>query len=332
MLRVDFENHFYDASFIETMLNRKDFPYYDKETDMIYWTDKIKMPQGKLLSTLLNVNDSRFDYYNSLGISHVILGTSPGIEELSLKESIEVSEKTNKSLFELTKKYNGKCFGTATLPIKDINISLDMMEKCISEYGFVGWHTHSNFGNEHLDDDKFLPLLKKAADLGIYVYLHPQLPKSSRYAGFGFTFAGPALGFTVDTMTTLLRMIASGTFDEIPNLKIVVGHLGEALPFLLERIENRMKFIPNPYLKNKKDLGEYFKNNIWVTTSGNMSEEAFECTKKVLGIDRILFGSDYPFENATEMVNFIDKLNLSEDEFNKIYYENAEKLLNIKLK
>lgn len=89
-------------------------------------------------------------------------------------------------------------------------------------------------------DPRYLPLFRKAAELGVYVYLHPQLPEGSRYAGYGFTFAGPGLGFTVDTVTTLLRMVVSGLFDEIPSLRLVLGHLGEGLPFLLDRIENRI--------------------------------------------------------------------------------------------
>lgn len=119
----------------------------------------------------------------------------------------------------------------------------------MKEYGFVSWHTHSNYGNTAPDDPRYLPLFRKAAELGVYVYLHPQLPEGSRYAGYGFTFAGPGLGFTVDTVTTLLRMVVSGLFDEIPSLRLVLGHLGEGLPFLLDRIENRIKFLPNPAIR-----------------------------------------------------------------------------------
>jgi predicted TIM-barrel fold metal-dependent hydrolase len=196
----------------------------------------------------------------------------------------------------------------------------------VKELGFVAWHTHSNYGDSYPDEPKYRPLFAKAAELGIYVYLHPQLPNIKRLLDLGFTFAGPGVGFTVDTTITILRMIATGLFDEIPNLKVVLGHLGEGIPFLLDRIDNRMNFLPNPKLSNKQLPSYYFKNNIMVTTSGNMSPEAFQCTKDVLGIDRILFGSDHPFESAVDMVKFVDNLVLTDEERALLYYKNAAKL------
>ena len=177
--------------------------------------------------------------------------------------------------------------------------------------------------------EKYWPIFRKVAQLGVYVYLHPQLPDSSRMDGFGFTFAGPGLGFTMDTITTIMRMIVSGIFDSIPDLKVVLGHLGEGLPFLLKRIDNRIKFLPNPNIKCQHDVSYYFKHNIWVTTSGNMSKEAFECAKNVLGIDRILFGSDYPYESAHDMVEFLKMLPLNVKENESLYCQNAFTALNI---
>lgn len=150
---------------------------------------------------------------------------------------------------ELTRAHPGRLFGSAILPVKDVAAAERELERCVKEYGFVSWHTHSNYGNTAPDDPRYLPLFRNAAELGVYVYLHPQLPEGSRYAGYGFTFAGPGLGFTVDTVTTLLRMVVSGLFDEIPSLRLVLGHLGEGLPFLLDRIENRIKFLPNPAIR-----------------------------------------------------------------------------------
>lgn len=210
-----------------------------------------------------------------------------------------------------------------------MDAALEELERCVKEYGFVSWHTHSNYGDTSADDPRYRPLFHKAAELGVYVYLHPQLPKGQRYEGFGFTFAGPGLGFTVDTVTTLLRMVVSGLFDEVPQLKLVLGHLGEGLPFLMERIENRIKFLPNPALQCKQDLRYYFRNNIWVTTSGNMSKEAFQCTKDVLGMDRILFASDYPYESVEDMMTFLGQLPLSQEETEQLYFHNAQQALGI---
>ena len=128
----------------------------------------------------------------------------------------------------------------------------------------------------------------------------------------------------IDTMVTITRLIVTGIFDEIPNLKVVLGHLGEALPFLLARMDHRIHFLPNPNVKNKHNITHYFKNNIWVTTSGNMSNEAFVCTVNTIGLDRIMFSGDHPFVKGEEMLEFVKNLPLDESDRRKLYYENAQ--------
>lgn len=110
---------------------------------------------------------------------------------------------------------------------------------------------------------------------------------------------------------------------------MVLGHLGEAFPFLLERIDNRMFFFQNPRIKAKHKLRYYFKNNIIVSTSGNMSKEAFECTRSVLGIKNICFSSDFPYESVDEMMNFMNSLALTEEEKDQIFYKTAVHKLHI---
>jgi predicted TIM-barrel fold metal-dependent hydrolase len=174
------------------------------------------------------------------------------------------------------------------------------------------------------------PLFKKAAELGVYVYLHPYLTEWKETSGYGFTVAGPALGFTLDGIATITRMILSGLFDEIPNLKVVLGHLGEAIPFLLDRMDNRLIFLPNPLVKAKKPFRYYFENNIMVTTSGNMSKEAFACAKAVFGMDHIMFATDYPFEALGPMVDFLDEVPLTQTEREMMFWKNAVEKLGIK--
>lgn len=329
MRRIDLENHFYDQSLIDALAARACPPRYDSKTDVIHWTDNIAMPQGPLLKKLLDVGEARLSLMDRQGITQAVISCSPGAEQLPVSDSIAACQATNAALYELTRRYPDRYLGSAILPVGDIDASLAELERCVTEYGFVSWHTHSNYGNSAPDEARYRPLFRKAADLGIYVYLHPQLPEGKRYEGYGFTFAGPGLGFTVDTVTTLLRMVVSGLFDEIPHLKLVLGHLGEGLPFLMERIENRIKFLPNPALQCHQDLRYYSRNNIWVTTSGNMSKEAFQCTKDVLGMDRILFASDYPFESIEDMMAFLGQLPLSQEETEQLYFRNAETALGI---
>jgi predicted TIM-barrel fold metal-dependent hydrolase len=201
------------------------------------------------------------------------------------------------------------------------------LERCVKELGFVAWHTHSDLNGASLEEARFRPLFQKAAELDIYIYLHPALPHIEGIDQYGFTFAGPGAGFTIGTMLTVLKLIVSGLFDEIPGIKLVLGHLGEAIPFLLDRIDNRLNFLPNKMIRNKRLPSDYFRTNIKVTTSGNMSSAAFACTKEVIGIENILFGSDYPFENLGDMTHFVNTLPLTEQERGKLFYQNAQLLL-----
>ena len=326
MKLIDFENHFYDQSLINALLERAEPPYYRTDTDVITWSDQVQMPQGPLLDKLLDVGENRLALMDQLGITCAVLSCSPGAEQLDPDTSVEVCRKTNDALYQLTQRYPGRYLGTAILPVQKIDAALEEMERCVKQLGFVGWHTHSNYGATAPDDPCYRPLFRKAAELGIYVYLHPQLAHQSRVDDCGFPVAGPGLGFTMDTITTLTRMIVGGLLDEVPDLKLVLGHYGEALPFLLERMDNRLSFLPNPKAKNLHNYSYYFHKNIYVTTSGNRSDEAFECTRRVLGLDRILFGSDYAFEDAAAMVDYVQNLPLGERDREKLYYKNAETL------
>lgn len=326
MMLIDFENHFYDKSTIGAMETREGFPCYDPQAELIHWTKNISMPQKVILPKLLEIGADRIAMMDKLNIAMAVISTAQGVEDLDPGEAVELCRKTNDAVYRLTQEFPGRYLGSAILPVKDVQAAEDELVRCVQELGFVAWHTHSNYGNESAEAKKFLRLFKKAAQLNVYVYLHPGLPQSDAFAGYGFTFAGPGVGFTVDTMTTALKLISEGVFDEVPETKLLMGHLGEGIPFLLDRIDNRFHFIPNPNLKNQQKPSYYFKHNIMVTTSGNMSPEAFRCTRDVLGIDNILFGSDYPFEAAEDMVTFVEGLPLSVADRAKLYYKNAERL------
>ena len=323
---IDLENHFYDKYFLDVLEQRSKPPYYRKATDTLSWTDDMHVPQGKMLEALLEVGEGRIAIMDRLGITTAVLSCSPGVEELDAAESIPLCRVTNDAMYELSKKFPGRYLGSAVLPVKDVSAACAELERCVKELGFVAWQSHSNYGDTYPDEEQYVPLFKKAAELGVYVYLHPQIPHDIRLGDLGFTILGAGLGFTVDTMITITRMVVSGLFDEIPDLKVILGHFGEALPFLLDRIDGRLRYLPNPKTKNKQDYSYYFHNNIWVTTSGNMSKEAFACTQAVLGIDRILFGSDHPYESLDEMVEFVKEIPLTESERQKLYYKNAEDL------
>ena len=163
------------------------------------------------------------------------------------------------------------------------------------------------------------------------VYLHPAQPGAGRLTGLGAQLAAASFGFGIDTSITLMRLILKGTFDRNPNLKLIVGHLGEIFPFILKRIAERGKAYERLPAVNKELPDYYFKNNIWVSTSGQYSHESFVCTKDVLGIDRILLAYDYPFEFPEDAYAFERELVLSEIDREKLLFRNAEEFFGITL-
>ena len=325
---IDMEHHFYTPDYLERIEGRSTVPSYNKEKDIISYIDGKWMPLGFVGNRLLELAEDRLSKMDAAGITTALLQCSPGTETLPGTEGIELCRAVNRRVFEVTQEYPGRFFGMATLPVREPEEAVRELETCVKEYGFVGWHTHSNYGETHPDDDAFLPIFQTAAKLGAFVYIHPAMPIWSRLNDLGIIVSAGGLGFTVDTMTTLTALIARGVFEAAPGLKIVAGHFGESLPFLLERMDTF--FNPkwkDPSLKNAELPSYYFKNNIMVTTSGNMSAETFCLTKDVLGIDRIMVGTDYPYESPRKEMEFLSSLALTPEEREILYHKNAEALI-----
>jgi len=148
---------------------------------------------------------------------------------------------------------------------------------------------------------------------------------------FGFVLAGPSFGFGVETAYVFMRMIVRGVFDRFPRLKIIMGHYGEALPFFVNRVDcayRQGKGAPNPEFGpgSEKWASHYILNNLWVTTSGNYFAPAYVCSRDALGVDRVLLGSDYPYEAMDSCTRFLDGLGLPEEELVRVYEANARAL------
>ncbi len=338
---IDFESHYMPLEFKELASQRKEgeFPRYLKDEDIYidgYKTGFAKVPYYLIYDKLTDIAENRIKDMDEYGVDCMVISATPNFERFDPEIAVDAARKVNDSMYEIGKKYPGRFKFFATLPVQDVEASCAELERCVKELGFVGWFTVSNYGDDALDDPRYKPLLQKAADLGVFIYLHPEIPRDERFHGLGTQLLMGGLGFQVDVQLTLFRMILSGTFDEIPNLKLMLGHFGEALPFTLDRSSARNKdkqWSKNLHLPavNEHPVKYYFENNIWVTCSGNHCKAAFECTKEVIGIDRILVGTDYPFEKLENSIGFIRSLDMSEEEREKFYFRNAENAFDIYL-
>ncbi|MBQ9931544.1 MAG: amidohydrolase [Firmicutes bacterium] len=327
MKKIDFESHFYNIESVQTLKARTDYPYWTEEDNTIHWLPKVYMSQDKFAPNLLDFAERRIKIMDKLEIEKAIISLAPGIDYLPPEESIPACKAANDALYKVTQQFPGRFLGSAILPILDVEASVAELERCVKELGFVMWQTHSTYGEGIEPDDKqFWPVWRKVAELGIFAYLHPVTSRQPKFNDYGYAMACPGLGFTIDTQASIVRIILSGMLDEIPDLKILLGHFGEALPFLMERMDNRMSMLDMPEQKNKHKPSYYFGRNIMVTTSGNAYAPAYECTKAALGVDSILIGTDYPFETMESCIEFLDGLSMTTEEREKIYYKNAARL------
>ena len=200
----------------------------------------------------------------------------------------------------------------------------------MSEFGFKGAMVHGLTNGAFLDEKRFWPIFERAAALGVPLYMHPSIPHEdviqAYYADYIETFPGlltAGWGFTVETATQGIRLVLSGVFDACPDLKIILGHLGEGLPFLLWRIDQALSRTETPL----ESFRETFREHFYITTSGNFSDPALLCSAMEMGTDRILFSVDYPFVVNKDGTDWMERIPFSTEDRRKILHGNAERLL-----
>jgi predicted TIM-barrel fold metal-dependent hydrolase len=222
----------------------------------------------------------------------------------------------------------------AALPTIDPAAAADELERCVTKHGFKGAMLHGMTDNKFLDLKEFWPIYERAEKLDVPIYFHPGLPHADVMNAYYNDYAQEfpmvvraAWGYTVETATTAIRMVLSGVFDKHPKLKVVLGHLGETLPFLLWRFDSRAKLYG---VKLNKKPSEYIRENIVVTTSGMFSAEPLHCTIAALGHEHVMFSADYPFESPEEAGHFMDTVPLPDNVRADIAYNNAVRLLGLK--
>jgi predicted TIM-barrel fold metal-dependent hydrolase len=239
--------------------------------------------------------------------------------------------------------YPTRFAGFAMLPTQSPIDAADELERTVSQLGLKGALINGHTNGCYLDEDSFSPILERAEALDVPIYIHPTDPPQAiidSYYG-GHPAMMQSWGWQVETGTHLLRLISSGVFDRYPNLKIIVGHMGELIPFGLKRINTALT-IGNWLLASQskdaeaakrscmqKSLFYYMRANVFITTSGVFDQAALNCAVAELGIDNILFSVDDPFGDNFEGVDFLNKAQLSKEDKEKLAHENAERILKL---
>lgn len=253
---------------------------------------------------------------------------------LPVETAVPKAVELNVRLHQMITAHPDRFAGFATLPLSVPDAAAAELERAVGELGFVGTMIAGNVAGRFLDDAMFAPVLETAVRLGVPIYLHPGLPPKpvaeAYYSGFSTPvnqmLAGAAYGWHYELSLHALRMILGGVFDRLPELKLIIGHLGEGLPFHLERIDEWL----NPLaVQLTKPISSYLRQHFWITTSGYTYDGPFRLTREVFGDDRLIFSVDYPFTDNTAARAWFDHLDLPRDAREKIAHRNADALLGL---
>ena len=297
-----------------------------------YLTSRGRQMGHDIIEENLDLGAKRLAHMDAHGVDLQVLSFgSPGPQAFDADVAIAMARDANDRLHAAVKAHPTRFAGFAALPTADPRAAAEELERCVTRLGFKGAMIHGHQRGEFLDAKKYWPIWQRAEKLGVPVYLHPALPHpdvvKAYFDGYEELARAP-WGFAVDTSCHFLRLVFAGLFDAYPRLRIILGHLGEGLPFAMHRLNDHAWAAAQRRGLQKQPI-DYLRDNLVVTTSGNWFEPAFVCTLLALGADNILFAIDWPYESNRTGMEFFRKLSISDADKAKIAHRNAERLLGI---
>ncbi len=286
-----------------------------------------------IFAKLPDLGEERLREMDEAGIDIQVLSHVPSaVQQLNPEAAVELAVGANDRLAEAVARHPDRLAGFAALPTPDPLAAADELERTVRVLGFKGAMVHGRTQGTFHDDRRFWPIFERAEALDVPIYLHPGPPHPAAaeayYQDYVADFpwlTSAAWGYTIDTASQAVRMILSGLFEEYPRLQIILGHLGEGLPFLLDRMDESFKRAGNKPMEFKQTFCEHFH----VTTSGNFSTPALLCTILEMGADRVLFSVDWPFVENEPGTRWMETVPLSEDDRRKVLSGNAQRLLKL---
>ena len=306
--------------------------FLDPSTLDYWWPTMVDVAKAKaddLNASLTDFGERRLAAMDKAGIARAVLAIAgPGVQaESDTATAVRRARELNDFLAKEIQKRPDRYSGLAHLAMQDAKAAADELERCVRQLKFCGAMINGHTHGKYLDHRDYDPFWERAAALNAPIYLHPADPVAPLQAIAGYNvLARPMWGWGVETGSHALRIICGGVFHRYPQAKLVLGHLGETLPFQLWRFDSRSA----PYGWNlPKTPSQYLKDNIWVTMSGMYDLPPVNCSVDALGRDHVMFSSDYPFDNAGAG-EFMDGAKMDEALRADIAYNNAAKLLGLK--
>jgi len=284
-----------------------------------------------LQERLEDLGELRIKEMDAAGIDIQVLSHgAPSLQKLDAETAVSLAGGANDRLHEVVRANPDRFKAFAVLPTPDPKAAADELERAVTRLGFKGAMVHGLTNGLFLDDKQFWPIFERAAALNVPLYMHPAVPHQAvidvYYKDYVKNFPGlmtSAWGYTVETATQGIRLVLSGVFDAYPGLKIILGHLGESIPFSLWRIDQSLSRPGN----RATSFRDTFCQHFYITTSGNFSNPALLCCVMELGVDRIMFSVDWPFVANQPGIDWMEGVPLCTEDREKILNGNAKRLL-----
>ena len=281
--------------------------------------------------------EKRIEYMDRSRIDVQVLSvTSPVSDLVPAEEQVRICRQANDITRQHMDDYPGRFRGFATLPMADPGSAAMELERCVKELGFCGVMLAGRYKGRFYNEAEFFPIFEKAAELDVPVYFHPALIPmevqetyymSDAYSWIvGAELASAGYGWHSEVGIQIVRLILSGIFDKLPNLRIISGHWGETIPAFLERMDT---ILDQEITGLKKKVSEYYKEHVYITPSGIMSNDQLEYMVKVMGADHVMYAIDYPYMKPDNVYEFLMDSSLSDEEKEMIAHGNAERILHL---
>jgi predicted TIM-barrel fold metal-dependent hydrolase len=297
--------------------------------------EKVGGRYANLIERLVDVGAKRIAEMDAARIDFQVVSlTAPGVEQLEPADAIALASDSNDYLADAVKKNPSRFAAFAALPTPAPKEAAAELEKRVRHQGFKGAAINGHNRGRYLDDKFYAPILESAEALDVPIYLHPTPPPQPvldiYYGGFAplvtEMLAGGGWGWHIETAVHVIRMVLGGVFDRHPKLQVVIGHMGEGLPFFMQRFD----IIPGAVTKLKRPISAYMHENVHYTFSGFNFPPAFlDLLLELGGIERIMFSADHPYQSMPQARAFLDQIPVSTADKERIAHGNAEKLLKL---
>ena len=284
------------------------------------------------LPRLLDIGEGRLADMDANGVDmHLLSLTVPGVQMFEPAAAVAFARLSNDRLSDTVRRHPTRFAGLASFAPQDPAAAAKEMERAVNSLKLNGFLVNSHTQNAYLDEERFWPILEAAEALGAPLYIHPRAPSDGMAAPFrDYRMEGSIWGYGMETGTHAVRLMLSGVLDRFPRLRIVLGHMGEALPFWLWRLDYMASPGSRADLRNQLKASEYFRRNFAITTSGLEDPVVLRLCVDKIGIDNVMWAIDYPYQPTAPAVAFLESARLSAVDLERIAHGNAERIFGIR--